>query len=102
MGPGWLRWGKYVEAHRAEHPEHVDLFVQTLDNLRYDADPYVQRSVGNNLNDLFKYDAEKAATIVERWQKDGPSETTRKMIRHGTRTVRKAKKKALERKREAL
>lgn len=35
-------------------------YVNILDNLRNDENPYVQRSVGNNLNDLYKYDPEKA------------------------------------------
>lgn len=92
-----LPWAKKLTAA----VEHFDLYTQVLDNLRHDSDPYVQRSVGNNLNDLFQYDAEKARSIVGRWQADGPSKATRKIIRHGTRTVRKAERKASERKREA-
>ena len=46
-----LPWAKKLTAA----VEQFDLYVSILDNLRYDEDPYVQRSVGNNLNDLYKY-----------------------------------------------
>lgn len=71
--------------------EQFDLYVKILDNLKNDGDPYVQRSVANNLNDLYKFDPKKAEYIVSRWQKDAPSAATLKIIRHGTRSLRKKK-----------
>lgn len=80
-----LPWAKKLTAA----VEHFALYTRILDNLRHDPDPYVQRSVANNLNDLFKYDRARAQALVERWQGDSPSEATQKIIRHGTRSLRK-------------
>lgn len=80
-----LPWAKKL----TEAVERFDDYANILSNLRHDENPYVQRSVGNNLNDLYKYDERKALAIVERWQKDNPSQSTLNIIRHGTRTVRK-------------
>lgn len=83
-----LPWAKTL----TDAVERFDDYVKILDNLYHDENPYVQRSVGNNLNDLYKYNKEKAQSIVERWQADTPSQATLKIIRHGTRTARKGKK----------
>ncbi len=83
-----LPWAKKL----TEAVERFDDYANILDNLRHDENPYVQRSVANNLNDLYKYDPEKAQAIVERWQGDDPSQSTRNIIRHGTRTMRKKEK----------
>ena len=73
--------------------EQFDLYTKILDNLKNDEDPYVQRSVGNNLNDLYKYDPNKAFILIERWQEENPTKNTLKIIRHGTRTARKEQNK---------
>ncbi len=85
-----LPWAKKLTAA----VEHVDAYMAVLDNLRQDANPYVQRSVGNNLNDLFKHDASLAHAIIDRWQKDPLPMSTRNIIRHGTRSQRKRKVKS--------
>lgn len=80
-----LPWAKHLTAA----VEHFDAYSAVLDNLRRDEDPYVRRSVGNNLNDLYKYDAQKAQSIVDRWQAEGPAKETREIILRGTRTLRR-------------
>lgn len=83
-----LPWAKKMTAA----VEQFDSYVKILDHLRHDKDPYVQRSVANNLNDLYKYDKQKAQFIVDRWQADGPSDATLNILRHGTRAIRRAEK----------
>lgn len=82
-----LPWAKKLTAA----VEQFDSYVKVLDNLHCDENRYVQRSVGNNLNDLYKFDKEKAQFIVDRWLADDPAEATLKIIRHGTRNIRKNK-----------
>jgi 3-methyladenine DNA glycosylase AlkC len=48
----------------------------------------VQKSVGNNLNDLFKEAPEKAEHIIARWKKTPPGKAREWIIRHGTRNQR--------------
>ncbi len=50
---------------------------------------FVQKSVGNNLNDLMKEDPSKAKKIISEWQKNGPSKATLWIIKHGLRSERK-------------
>ena len=84
-----LPWAKKMTAA----VEQFDLYTKILDNLKNDEDPYVQRSVGNNLNDLYKYDPNKAFILIERWQEENPTKNILKIIRHGTRTARKEQNK---------
>lgn len=74
--------------------ERFDSYCRVLDNLKNDPNPYVQRSVGNNLNDLYKHDEQKARAIMERWQSESPPETTLRIVRHGMRTARKVQRRA--------
>jgi len=65
--------------------------VVVLDNLKNDSSKFVQKSVGNNLNDLFKEAPEKAQFIIDNWQRDNPTKITRWIISHGTRSQKKEK-----------
>ncbi|MDR2521049.1 MAG: DNA alkylation repair protein [Spirochaetaceae bacterium] len=60
-----------------------------LGNLKADDSRFVQKSVGNNLNDLFKEAPEKAAEIIREWQAEPLPPATLWILRHGTRTVRR-------------
>lgn len=62
------------------------LYEQILDNLKEDSSKFVQKSVGNNLNDLYKIDPEFANTIINKWMKTNPSEETLWIIKHGKRS----------------
>lgn len=68
--------------------EHFDDYFIILDNLKYDEDPYIKKSVANNLNDLYKEDVEKFNYIVEKWSKD-PSNEVQWIIKHGSRSIKK-------------
>lgn len=69
--------------------EQFDEFTEILGNLRCDENPYVQRSVANNLNDLYKYDKHKAQFIVDSWMKDHPTKETLWIVHYGSRSLRK-------------
>jgi 3-methyladenine DNA glycosylase AlkC len=60
-----------------------------LTNLKNDASKFVQKSVGNNLNDLYKEFPEKAQEIIEEWKKDNPTKETVWIINHGLRSTKK-------------
>jgi 3-methyladenine DNA glycosylase AlkC len=95
--------------------DHFDRFSSVLHHLRADPERFVQKSVGNNLNDLMKEDPDRAWGVIREWEAeladsagsggaanagvaDGgvadaaeevSARATRWIIRHGTRNVRK-------------
>lgn len=84
-----LPWAKKMTAA----VEQFDAYMQVLSNLRHDNDKYIKLTVANNLNDLYKYDYEKAQFIVDTWMSDNPSKATLWIIHHGSRSLRKKEKK---------
>lgn len=56
-----------------------------LTNLKDDQEKFVQKSVGNNLNDLYKEAPEKAEIIIARWRETGQSKAQEWIIKHGMR-----------------
>lgn len=56
-----------------------------LTNLKDDPEKFVQKSVGNNLNDLYKEAPEKAKMIIAQWEKTGHSKAQEWIIKHGMR-----------------
>lgn len=73
--------------------DHFDQYMRILSNLKDDPERFVQKSVGNNLNDLMKHDPEKARTILEEWKSLPLTKHTEWIIRHGERSLRKKKTK---------
>lgn len=69
--------------------EEFETYRQILTNLKNDPEKFVQKSVGNNLNDLMKESPELAMQIITEWQKDNPGKATEWIIRHGLRSQRK-------------
>lgn len=69
--------------------DHFDAFRPILDLLKDAPEKFVQKSVGNNLNDLMKSDPSKAWSVIHAWEADGSSSATRWIIKHGTRSPRK-------------
>ncbi|GHU83604.1 DNA alkylation repair protein [Clostridia bacterium] len=65
--------------------EHFELYVRVLTNLKNDGSKFVQKSVANNLHDLYKEYPDKAQQIVEMWLRDAPTEATLWIVKHGTR-----------------
>lgn len=67
--------------------EEFDRYSAILTNLKDDPEKFVQKSVGNNLNDLYKEAPEKAEFIISQWQETGQSKAQEWIIKHGTRKV---------------
>ncbi len=65
--------------------EEFESYKTILTNLRHDPSKFVQKSVGNNLNDLMKEAPLKAKEIIAGWERDSPSDATMWIIRHGHR-----------------
>lgn len=62
-----------------------DKYFIILTNLKDDTEKFVQKSVGNNLNDLYKEAPEKADFIISQWKKTGQTKAQEWIIKHGMR-----------------
>ncbi len=62
--------------------------IELLEILKDDDEEYVRRSVANNLNDISKDHPALAVETAAGWWSDDPD--TRRMVRHGLRTLIKA------------
>ena len=80
-----LPWAKKLTAAVERFEEYGEILTQ----LNNDSDPYVRRSVANNLNDLSKYSMEKFDLLVNYWVENNPTDRTLWIINHGSRTIRK-------------
>lgn len=69
--------------------EYFDQYFEILSNLKDDKDKYIQKSVANNLNDLYKEKSEKFYEIINAWEKEEMSKECRWVIKHGSRNVAK-------------
>ncbi len=69
--------------------DEFESYKQILTNLKNDPYKFVQKSVGNNLNDLMKEFPEKAQEIISEWEADNPGKETLWIIKHGLRSERK-------------
>jgi len=69
--------------------EYFDAYVEILTNLKDDKDKYIQKSVANNLNDLYKENPEKFHEIVNKWQEGQISKECEWVIKHGSRNIGK-------------
>ena len=65
--------------------EEFERYMNILTNLKDDSEKFVQKSVGNNLNDLYKDEPEKADFIISQWKKSGQSKAQDWIIKHGRR-----------------
>ncbi len=63
-------------------------YKRILSNLKSDPSKFVQKSVGNNLNDLYKNYPEKANEIINAWRRKNISKTTEWIIKHGLRSLK--------------
>ncbi len=77
-----LPWAKRVYVAL----EYFDIYLKILSNLKNDKDKTIQKSVANNLNDLFKEDSEKFAYIINAWSKEALSKECAWIIKYGSRT----------------
>lgn len=78
-----LPWAKKTYAAVRDFPR----YTRILTNLKDAPEKFVQKSVGNNLNDLYKEAPEKALRIIEAWRTDDPSKATLWIIKHGLRSA---------------
>ena len=60
-------------------------YTVILTNLKDSPEKFVQKSVGNNLNDLYKDAPEKADFIISQWEQSGQSKAQGWIIKHGRR-----------------
>ncbi len=65
--------------------EEFERYTAILTSLKDDPEKFVQKSVGNNLNDLFKEAPEKAAGIIAQWKQTGGSKAQAWIVKHGMR-----------------
>jgi 3-methyladenine DNA glycosylase AlkC len=65
--------------------EEFERYETILTNLKDNPEKYVQKSVGNNLNDLFKDAPDKAKYIIAEWEKTPGSKAQEWIIKHGMR-----------------
>ena len=68
--------------------EYFDGYFEILSNLKDDRDKYIQKSVANNLNDLYKEDPDKFYLIIDTWKKENISKECEWVIKHGSRNVK--------------
>ena len=69
--------------------EYFEMYVEILTNLKDDKDKYIQKSVANNLNDLYKENPEKFYDIINKWQDGQISKECEWIIKHGSRNIGK-------------
>ena len=65
--------------------DEFERYTIILTNLKDDPEKFVQKSVGNNLNDLYKEAPEKADFIISQWEEMGKSKAQDWIIKHGRR-----------------
>lgn len=65
--------------------DEFEKYSTILTNLKDDPEKFVQKSVGNNLNDLYKEAPEKAEMIIAQWEKSGHSKAQEWIMKHGRR-----------------
>ena len=70
--------------------EEFDRYAIILTNLKDDPEKFVQKCVGNNLNDLYKDAPEKADYLISEWQKTPSSKAQEWIIKHGRRNQKKS------------
>ena len=80
-----LPWAKKLTVALDE----FESFKKILTNLKNDKEKFVQKSVGNNLNDLMKEAPQLANQIIDEWKTKNPTKETLWIIKHGTRSLRK-------------
>ncbi len=69
--------------------EHYKNCSAILSNLRFDTEKFVQKSVGNNINDLIKENEQLGMDLIHAWMNKRMAPETKWIIRHGLRTLRK-------------
>lgn len=78
-------WCAHIEALK----QRPQIALPLLEAVRADSSRYVQLSVANWLNDASKSQADWVREITARWLAESPVDTTRRIVHHALRTLRK-------------
>lgn len=73
--------------------DYFDTYQQILTNLKDDSDKTTQKSVANNLNDLYKESPVLFEQIISSWNQEEMTKECLWIIKHGSRTKLKPKNK---------
>ncbi|WP_300796215.1 DNA alkylation repair protein [Helicobacter sp. UBA3407] len=73
--------------------DEFEKYAMILTNLKDDTQKFVQKSVGNNLNDLYKEAPQKAQTLIAQWRQSGARKACEWIIKHGERNQNKNQQK---------
>jgi len=88
-----LPWAKKLQIF-VDDPK---LILPILENLKDDDSKYVQKSVGNCLNDILKDNFELGFQTLQNWAKNAPSPARKWIIKHALRNfIKKENKEALK------
>ena len=68
--------------------EYFEDYFEILDHLKNDPDKYIQKSVANNLNDLYKESPDRFEWILSKWESENPSKECEWIMKHGSRNVK--------------
>lgn len=81
-----LPWAKYS----AKLDNHHQEILEVLEILKTDPEPYVQKSVANNLNDISKNHPQAILQTAQNWKNQNKNNpTTHKILKQGLRTLLK-------------
>lgn len=69
--------------------EYFDIYFELLTNLKDETDKTIQKSVANNLNDLYKEDSTRFEIIISNWQTESITKECQWIIKHASRTKNK-------------
>lgn len=68
--------------------DYFEDYFEILDHLKNDPDKYIQKSVANNLNDLYKESPDRFECILSKWKSESPSKECEWIMKHGSRNVK--------------
>lgn len=71
--------------------EYFEIYAEILTNLKDDPDKTIQKSVANNLNDLYKENPDKFEEIISVWSTETITKECQWIIKHASRTKQKIK-----------
>jgi 3-methyladenine DNA glycosylase AlkC len=66
---------------------YPELVTKILTNVKDAPEKFVQKSVGNVINDLYKDEPKLAQAITSQWEKENPTKNTKWIINHGRRNL---------------
>lgn len=68
--------------------DYFEDYFEILDHLKNDPDKYIQKSVANNLNDLYKESPDRFEWILSKWKSESASKECEWIMKHGSRNVK--------------